>query len=76
MNCPNKCEVPKYSNHTRGRFTVMKAAELSRLDFKVLSKSGKTLFHFYECPKCHSVFKKGVRVKTLHAAKQETKQND
>lgn len=67
MNCPRGCEYVKRYGTWAGK---KRPAELSVV-FKALSKSGKTLYEYLQCPKCKRIFKKGHRISKWKVDEEE-----
>jgi len=67
MKCPRGCQyVQRY-----GTFAGQKQPAKLSVVHRSLSKSGKTLYEYYQCPKCKRVFKKGHRIHKWKEPKKE-----
>jgi len=44
------------------KYDTEKPMKLDWLDFRSLSSSGKTIYNYFECPKCKRIFRKGKRI--------------
>lgn len=65
--CPRGCEYVKRYGAFAGE---RRPAELNVI-FKALSKSGKTLYAYFQCPKCQRIFKKGYRISKWKEPKEK-----
>lgn len=68
VKCPRGCRIKRRSTYLGGRYE--EDARLS-LIYTAISKSGKTLYRYYQCPKCHRVFKRGHRISKWKGEEEE-----
>lgn len=69
MDCPDGCEKQKHPYNQNDKTLV--PIKLNKFENWVLSRSGKTLLFFYQCPKCKTIFRKGKRIKRIVGDKKQ-----